>query len=242
LKNKTVLITGAAKRIGATIAEQLHETGMNIIIHYNKSDKDALALTDKLNNIRAKSAITIQADLEQQDAYSYLIDSALSFNGKLDVLVNNASTFFPTPMSDTNEKQWHELINVNLKAPLFLSKLAASSLKENNGCIINIADIHAYKPLTNHTIYSVSKAGLIMLTQSLAKELAPDVRVNAISPGAITWHDSIDERSKELILENTALKRTGEMHDISDAVLFLINDADYITGQILNVDGGRTLY
>ncbi len=242
MKSKTALITGAAKRIGAAIAQQLHEAGMNTIIHHNTSKKEAHELVAKFNKERPDSAVAIQANLEHQECYSDLIENSLKFKGDIDVLINNASAFYPTPIDTLNEDQWNELININLKAPLFLSKLAASSLAINNGCIVNIADIHGNKPLEEHSIYSVSKAGLIMLTQSLAKELAPAIRVNAISPGAITWPESIENKAKEEILSHTALKKTGDMKDISKAVLFLINNADYITGQVLNIDGGRTLY
>lgn len=240
--NKTVLITGAAKRIGASIAQHLHEAGMNIIIHYNTSEKEALELVGKLNNIRAGSVIAIQANLEKKESYKMLFNTALELNGNIDVLINNASAFYPTPLDSLNNEQWNEMFNTNLKAPLFLSQLAAKSLRKNKGCIINIADIHANKPLANHSIYSVSKAGLIMLTQSLAKELAPDIRVNAISPGAITWPEEMNNEMKKAILDHTALKKIGTMKDISKAVLFLINDANYITGQVINIDGGRTLY
>jgi pteridine reductase len=242
VKSKTVLITGAAKRIGAAIAEYLHQAGMNIVIHHNTSEKEALELTEKLNQIRPDTATTIQADLEQHASCSKLIDNALSFKNGIDVLINNASAFYPTPVDTLNEEQWNEIININLKSPLFLSLLATDSLRKNNGCIINITDIHGNKPLKDHPVYSVSKAGLITLTQSLAKELAPDIRVNAISPGAITWPDSMDEKLKKIILDHSALKKTGSMEDICKAALFLINDADYITGQTINIDGGRTLY
>jgi pteridine reductase len=240
--NKTALITGAAKRIGAAIAEHLHQNGMNIIIHYNTSEEEALQLADKLNENRAASAIAIKAKLEDKDSYSALINSSLEFKGNIDALINNASAFYPTPVDNLNDEQWNEMININLKAPLFLSQIAAASLHKNNGCIINIADIHASRPLKDHSIYSVSKAGLTMLTQSLAKELAPTIRVNAISPGAITWPDEMADETKQSILAHTAMKRTGSMEDISKAVLFFIRDADYITGQVLNIDGGRTLY
>jgi pteridine reductase len=242
VKSKTALITGAAKNIGASIAQYLHQAGMDIIIHHNTSGGEAKKLVDKLNKDRTNSAIAIQANLQDQKSYSTLIDKALEFNDCIDVLVNNASTFYPTPIEDIQEEQWNELINVNLKAPLFLSQLASTSLRKNNGCIINIADIHAIRPLKDHAIYSISKAGLIMLTQSLAKELAPEIRVNAISPGAITWHEGMADEAKQDILEHTAMNRTGSMNDISKAVLYLINDADYITGQVINIDGGRTLY
>ena len=242
MKNRTVLITGAAKNIGATIAKELHSSGMKIIIHYNRSQKEATKLVDELNDLRENSAIKIQADLKKKECYSMLINAALDFTGKIDVLINNASAFYPTPLNDINEKNWNELININLKAPLFISKLAAESLKENNGCIINITDIHASNPLINHAIYCISKAGLIILTKSLAKELAPNIRVNAISPGAITWPDGMDSKTKENIINQTVLKKMGNAEDIAKTVIFLIEDASYITGQILNVDGGKTLF
>ena len=242
MKNRTVLITGAAKNIGATIAKELHSSGMKIIIHYNHSQKEATKLVDELNDLRENSAIKIQADLKKKECYSMLINAALDFTGKIDVLINNASAFYPTPLNDINEKNWNELININLKAPLFISKLAAESLKENNGCIINITDIHASNPLINHAIYCISKAGLIILTKSLAKELAPNIRVNAISPGAITWPDGMDSKTKENIINQTVLKKMGNAEDIAKTVIFLIEDASYITGQILNVDGGKTLF
>ena len=242
MKNRTVLITGAAKNIGATIAKELHSSGMKIIIHYNHSQKEAAKLVDELNDLRENSAIKIQADLKKKECYSMLINAALDFTGKIDVLINNASAFYPTPLNDINEKNWNELININLKAPLFISKLAAESLKENNGCIINITDIHASNPLINHAIYCISKAGLIILTKSLAKELAPNIRVNAISPGAITWPDGMDGETKENIINQTVLKKMGDAKDIAKTVIFLIEDASYITGQILNVDGGKTLF
>lgn len=242
IDNKTALITGAAKRIGAGIAEQLHAADMDVIIHYNTSAKEAHDLVRKLNDIRHDSAISVQANLEQKECYATLIDASLDFRGKLDVLINNASAYYPTSLDSLDDQQWNELININLKAPLFLSQLAAKSLRSNNGCIINITDIHANRPLRNHSIYSVSKAGLVMLTQSLAKEFAPDIRVNAISPGVILWPDDLNEEEKNAILNETMMKKTGDVQDITKAVLFLINDADYMTGQILNIDGGRTLY
>lgn len=242
MRNKTALITGAAKRIGAAIAEQLHTSGMNVIIHYNSSGKEAHELVRKLNGIRRDSAIMIQANLEHKEYYPALIEAALEFKDGIDVLVNNASAYYPTAMGSIDDKQWNELINTNLKAPLFLSQLAAQSLRKNKGCIINITDIHAERPLRNHSVYSVSKAGLIMLTQSLAKELAPAIRVNAISPGAIMWPDDLDDEKKNEILNEIMMKRVGNVEDITKAVMFLIKDADYITGQVLNIDGGRTLY
>tara|TARA_B100001996_G_scaffold370431_1_gene344790 strand:+ start:2338 stop:3069 length:732 start_codon:yes stop_codon:yes gene_type:complete len=241
MKNKTVLITGAAKNIGAIIANELHCAGMNIIVHYNNSTEEAADLVKKLNNIRNNSATAIQANLEKNESYSTLIDSALVFKGKIDVLINNASAFFPSPLNNINENNWNKLININLKAPLFISKHAAKSLEENKGCIINIADIYASNPLKNHAIYCISKAGLITLTKSLAKELAPNIRVNAISPGAITWPNGMNTEEKEKIINQTILKKMGGAEDIAKTVTFLIKNADYVTGQILNVDGGRKL-
>ena len=240
--NKTVLITGAAKRIGAAVTRYLHKEGMNVIVHFNSSAKEAHELVRELNSLRHDSAITIQGDLQYKEYYSALMEAAIEFKGGIDVLINNASAFFPTPVSDINDTQWNQLINTNLKAPLFLSQLATKTLKKNKGCIINIIDIHADRPLAQHSIYSISKTGLIMLTQSLAKELAPDIRVNSVSPGAIVWPESMDDKTKQSIINQTMLKRAGDVDDVSKAVMYLIRDADYVTGQIINVDGGRTLY
>ena len=241
MKNKTVLITGAAKNIGAVIAEELHSCGMNVIVHYNNSEEEARELVKKLNTNRHDSAISIKADLEKEGHYIPLVNTALNFKGRIDVLINNASAFYQTSLNNLNIKQWNELININLKAPLFISQLAAKSLGENKGCIINITDIHASNPLKDHTIYCISKAGLVTLTKSLAKELAPNIRVNGISPGAITWPNNMDNKTKENIINQTILKKKGNAEDIAKTIVFLINDADYITGQILNVDGGKTL-
>ena len=241
MKNKTVLITGAAKNIGAVIAEELHSCGMNVIVHYNNSEEEARELVKKLNTNRHDSAISIKADLEKEDHYIPLVNTALNFKGRIDVLINNASAFYQTSLNNLNIKQWNELININLKAPLFISQLAAKSLEESKGCIINITDIHASNPLKDHTIYCISKAGLVTLTKSLAKELAPNIRVNGVSPGAITWPNNMDNKTKENIISQTILKKKGNAEDIAKTIVFLINDADYITGQILNVDGGKTL-
>ena len=241
MKNKTVLITGAAKNIGAAIAKELHSCGMNVIVHYNNSEEEARELVKKLNTNRHDSAISIKADLEKEDHYIPLVNAALNFKGHIDVLINNASAFYQTSLNNLNIKQWNELININLKAPLFISQLAAKSLGESKGCIINITDIHASNPLKDHTIYCISKAGLVTLTKSLAKELAPNIRVNGVSPGAITWPNNMDNKTKENIINQTILKKKGNAEDIAKSIVFLINDADYITGQILNVDGGKTL-
>ena len=241
MKNKTALITGAAMRIGAAITEELHHMGMDVIIHFNSSEEPARKLAGKLNQLRPDSAHLLQADLEDTSSCSRLIDTAIAINNRMDVLINNASAFYPTPVNSVNEEQWENLINVNLKAPLFLSQFAAPCLSQNNGSIINLADIHAERPLKNHLLYSVSKAGLIMLTKSLALELAPEVRVNAISPGAIFWHEDMNDEEKEEILRKVPLKRMGKAEEISRAVRYLIEDANYTTGEILVIDGGRNL-
>ena len=241
MNNKTVLITGAAKRIGATMAEHLHQSGMDVIVHYNNSAREAEALAARLNGLRHDSATTIQADLKHGQDYAAVMAAALAFKGRLDALINNASAFYPTPMTTLTGDDWDTLINTNLKAPLFLAQQAAPALHENKGCIINITDIHACRPLEAHPVYCVAKAGLVMLTKSLARELAP-IRVNAIAPGAITWPQAMDESTRQAILDRVALKKTGKAEDIAKTAAFLIRDAGYITGQIIAVDGGRTLY
>lgn len=242
MSDKTVLITGAALRIGAAITRELHAAGMNVIIHYLNSHQPAETLAAELNGNRPGSAWTLAADLCDPAALPQLVNNAIACNGRLDVLVNNASAFYATPLEQVNDTNWDELVGVNLKAPLFLSKHAAGELRRCAGCIVNLGDIYGERPLHNYSLYSISKAGLDMLTRSLAKELAPEVRVNAVSPGAVMWPDGMDEAAKERILSRTLLKRRGNPEDIARAVLYLIRDADYVTGQILTVDGGRTLY
>lgn len=239
---KVALITGGAKRIGAETARTLHGAGMNIVIHYRSSRQEADELSYELNELRENSAAVVQADLDDDNIYGQLIEDAVEIWGRLDVLVNNASSFFPTPVGSITLEQWHNLVNSNLKAPLFLSQAATQFLKETQGCIINMVDIHAFRPMKNHPVYCAAKAGLAMLTQSLAKDLGPDIRVNGIGPGAILWpEDDMDEKTKKFIIERTALKRHGEPKDIAKAILFLVRDADYITGHIMPVDGGRSL-
>lgn len=242
-QTKVVLITGAAKRVGKIIAHYLHQQGLQIVIHFHHSQQDAEILCSELNQIRSNSAHCLAANLGNFSELSDLIEQASSIWGRLDILINNASTFFQTPLIDANEPQWFELIDVNLKAPLFLSQAAIPYLKKNKGCIINISDIHASLPLKGYPIYSIAKAGLNMLTKSLAKELGPDIRVNAIAPGVLLWpsDDSVenDALQKEII-SRVALKRIGDPQYVAEAAWFLIN-AEYITGDILNVDGGRLL-
>ena len=236
-----VLITGAAHRIGATTAKLLHQNGMNIVLHYRGSREKAQAVQKELNDKRENSVILIQADLHITNGFPALIEASVKAWGRLDVLINNASSFYPTKMGKATEEQWDDLIGSNLKAPFFLSQAAAPHLKKTNGCIINIVDIHAERPLKTFPIYSMAKAGLVMMTKSLAGELGPEVRVNAVAPGAILWPENLDEVAKQRIVSRTFLKRQGEPNDISKTILYLIKDADYVTGQIIAVDGGRSL-
>ena len=239
---KTALVTGGAKRIGATTVRLLHQAGYNVIIHCRLSQQSADTLATELNKERHDSAKVIQGDLNDETIYNKLIEQAFNCWNRLDVLINNASSFYPTPVGSITLEQWHNLVNSNLKAPLFLSQAATQFLKETQGCIINMVDIHAFRPMKNHPVYCAAKAGLAMLTQSLAKDLGPDIRVNGIGPGAILWpEDDMDEKTKKFIIERTALKRHGEPKDIAKAILFLVRDADYITGHIMPVDGGRSL-
>ena len=236
---KTALITGGAARIGAQIVKTLHHNQFNIIIHCNQSKDKAQLLCDELNLIRANSVEIVSGNLNNIDELDSLVSSIKS----IDLLVNNASVFYPKSVEDSEMKDWDDVININLKAPFFLSKGLSKTLSKNEGSIINIIDIHSERPLKKHAIYNISKAGLKMLTQTLAKELAPRIRVNGVSPGSILWpQDSaeISEDDKNLMLERIALHRQGSPQDIADTVLFLAN-SNYITGQIINIDGGRTL-
>lgn len=244
MHNKTALITGGAKRIGAEIARMLHAEGMNITIHYRSSREEAQQLCDQLNKLRNNSAIILQADLLHIAELPKLVAATVSHWGGLDALINNASTFYPTPVGKITEAQWDDLIGSNLKAPLFLSQAAAPYLKQSRGNIINIVDIHGFRPMKDHPVYSTAKAGLAMLTQALAKELGPDVRVNGVAPGAIMWPENNLEQDmalREMILNRTTLKRQGDPKDIAATVRFLIRDADYITGQVIPVCGGRSI-
>jgi len=241
---KVVLITGGARRVGAVVARHLHAQGMRIAIHYRNSAKDAQALCDELNHKRANSAIAMAADLNDIAALPQIINTVQMTWGQLDVLINNASSFYPTPLGTVNEKQWDDLFASNLKAPFFLAQAAAPLLTKQQGCIINMVDIRARQPLKDFSVYCTAKAGLVMLTRSLAKELAPAVRVNGIAPGVVLWPDDeqeVDEATRNRILARTPLKRAGTPHDIAKAVDFLVNHGDYLTGEIIAVDGGRSL-
>lgn len=241
LAGRTALVTGAGKRLGAATVRALHAEGMNLLIHYNKSEEEAQALAQELNALRADSAAIAQADLANTQGLESLVKAALQWDG-LDVLVNNASSFRPTPIGSIGEDDWDDLMGSNLKAPLFLAQAAAPHLKKNHGCIVNMIDIHAYRPLREHTVYCAAKAGLVMLTLSLAKELGPEVRVNGVAPGPVLWPEApMDAATKKSILEATALKRKGSPEDIAGAIVYLVRDAEYVTGQILAVDGGRSI-
>ena len=244
---KAALITGGAKRVGAVTTRTLHQAGYNVVIHCRLSRQAADELAAELNNARSNSADVIQGDLNNETIYNHLIEQAAQRWNRLDLLVNNASSFYPTPIGSITLDDWDNLINSNMKAPLFLSQAAAPHLRRTHGNIINMVDIHAQRPMKEHPVYCAAKAGLSMLTMSLARELGPEIRVNAIAPGAILWPagdgpgGEMPEHTKQLILERTSLKRPGEPIDIAKTILFLARDADYITGQIIAVDGGRSL-
>lgn len=240
---KNVLITGAAKRIGATCARLLHSEGCNVFLHYRSSKEAALELCFELNQIRPDSAFMMQADLLNREELDSLASEACTAWGGIDVLVNNAATFYPTAVAEVSEQQWDELMGSNLKAPFFLAKLLSETLADNRGCIVNIVDIHADCGLKGYPVYSIAKAGLVAMTKVLAKEFGPAIRVNAVAPGAILWPETASsELERQEILQRVVLGRCGEPSDIAKAVRFLIRDADYMTGQILTVDGGRTLF
>ena len=239
---KWALVTGGAKRIGATIAETLHNKGFNVAIHYNSSSNSADLLCAQLNAKKKNSSIAIGADLTDQDSLENLIPSLIEKTKRLVILVNNASTFYPTPIEKITVEDWENLLGTNLKAPLFLSKYAAKYLKRSQGNIINIIDIHSKKPLKEPPINGSAKSGLAMLTRSLASALAPDIRVNGISPGLILWpENNLTEQVKNNILQQIPLKKIGASEDIANCMMFLIEDAPYITGEIIAVDGGRSM-
>ena len=240
--NQTILITGAAKRVGKEMALSFFKKGWNIIIHYNSSIEDAQSLADEMNAQRKNSAYIIQANLDNAEDVLKLAETALSLSGRIDGLINNASTFYPTPMGSFSEEHWEALMGSNLKAPLFLTQFLCETLRKNKGFIINITDINVNKALTNHSIYLAAKSGLQTITQSLAKELAPDIRVNAIAPGAILEPPNVTwtKEQKDKIIKLIPMSRMGNEKDIADAAIYL-SEAEYVTGQILNVDGGKSL-
>jgi pteridine reductase len=240
---KNVLITGAAKRIGAACARILHAQGCNVLLHYRSSKQEADQLCEEFNQKRSGSAKLVQGNLLNMKELEAVSQIALSSWGGVDVLINNASSFYPTPLTNTTEEQWDDLLGSNLKAPFFLSKALSDGLAKRKGCIVNIVDIHAERGLPGHSVYSIAKAGLVAMTKILAKELAPAIRVNAVAPGAILWPENgLSEQDKSEILQRIPLARIGSPEDIAKAALYLVKDANYVTGQILTVDGGRTLF
>jgi len=242
LGGRAVLITGGARRVGAASVRALHGAGANLLVHYRSTSDAAIALADELNRLRPGSVAIHGADLLEQSAPEALVAATLRAFGRLDLLINNASTFYPTPIGSITFEQWDDLIGSNFKAPLFLSQAAAPSLRASRGLIINIVDVHGLRPLKGHPLYSAAKAGLAMLTRSLARELGPEIRVNGIAPGPVLWPEKdMDEALKKEIVGKTALQRYGTPQDIARTVLFLAKDAPYITGQIIAVDGGRSI-
>jgi len=234
------LVTGSARRIGAQIVRTLHHHGMRVIIHYRGSQQEAESLAAVLNQTRPNSAALLQADLDQPAAVRQLASDALACFGQLDLLVNNASSFYPTPIDQADDADWEKLIHSNLRAPFILSQQLTPALRQQHGCIINIVDVYAEKPLQTHTLYCMAKAGLAMMTKSLARELGPEIRVNGVSPGPILWPEA-GQMNQQAIQDATALKRSGEPDDIANTVYWLATAAPFITGQMLAVDGGRSL-
>jgi pteridine reductase len=242
IEDKIALVTGGAQRIGAQIVRTLHAAGMKVAIHYHASAEAAEQLAGELDALRPGSAVTVRGDLDDVGSAPELVAAVEARFGRLDALVNNASRFYPTPLDTATASQWDELMGSNLRAPFFLAQAAAPLLRAAGGCIVNLVDVHAQRPLKDHPIYCMAKAANAMMVMSLARELGPAVRVNGVAPGAILWPDrELSDAAKQEILDRTALKRTGAMEDIARAVLFLVRDADYVTGQVLAVDGGRTV-
>lgn len=241
LAGRTALVTGGARRVGAAIVRDLHAAGAQMVVHYHRSGDEAAALVAELQALRPGSARALQADLLDVATLPRLIADAAQFSGRLDLLVNNASSFYATPLGQITIAQWDDLLGTNLRAPLFLAQAAAPLLRANQGLIVNLVDIHGMRPLPDYTVYSLAKAGLIMLTRALARELAPDVRVNAIAPGPVMWPEAgMDEQRQRAIVDRTLLKRAGSPEDIAKAIRYFAIDGTYVTGQILAVDGGRS--
>lgn len=243
-RSPVALITGAAHRLGARTAEVMHARGWNVVIHYRSRGGQAQTLADRLNRERPDSATTVQADLSKPEQVTALAGASISAWGRLDGLVNNASVFYPNPTEAATLDDWHTIMSANLQAPFFLGQACLTALRETGGAIINLIDIYSEKPLADHPLYCSSKAGLAALTRSWAKDLAPAIRVNGVSPGAILWPEGegeVDEEHQQAILSKTPLARTGNPDDIAATIAFLICDAPFITGQIIAVDGGRSL-
>jgi pteridine reductase len=242
LDGKTVLITGAARRVGAATARKMHAAGANIALHYRNSAAAAETLAGELQKVRTGSVRTFKANLLDLKEIGQLVEAAVESFGRLDILINNASTFYPTPVGEITSAAWDDLLGTNVKAPLFLAQAAAPALRTTSGLIINMVDIHAFRPLKRYAVYCAAKAALAMLTRSLARELAPHVRVNGIAPGPILWpEEPPDPQTKAKIISQTLLQRQGSPDDVARTVLFFAAEAPYITGQILAVDGGRSV-
>ncbi len=242
LTDRVVLVTGAAKRIGAALVRGFHARGARVAIHCHRSIEDARSLQQQLNAERADSAIVVSGDLLDLQALAAVVNATIKAFGRMDVLINNASTFYPTPLGSITAQHWDDLIGTNLRAPLFLSQASAPHLRATKGLILNLIDIHAHRPLPEHPLYSTAKSGLLMLTKALARELGPEVRVNGIAPGPILWPEGgIDESVKAEIVSKTLLKRSGSPEDLVRTALFFATDAPYVTGQVLAVDGGRSV-
>jgi len=240
LAGQVVLVTGAARRIGAALARAFHAAGASVAVHCHRSAKEGAALVAELNAARQKSAELFRGDLAEPSTWSELPEAVIRAFGRLDVLVNNASTFYPTPVSEITTAQFDDLVATNLRAPLFLAQAVAPELRRRQGLILNIADIHGLRPLARHAVYSSAKAALVMLTRALARELGPEIRVNAIAPGPVLWPEgAMDEELRRNIVARTALKRAGSPDDVAKAALFFATGAPYVTGEVLAVDGGR---
>ncbi|MGA8258737.1 MAG: pteridine reductase [Arenicellales bacterium] len=240
LQDKVALVTGGAQRLGAVVATRLHEAGMKLVIHYRSSDKAAHALQASLHAKRDASVVLVKGELLDVSKTRHLASQCIQAFSRLDVVVNNASLFHPTPLGSVTASEWETIMGVNLRAPFFLVQEAAAELRRNQGCVVNLVDIYGRVPLKDHIVYSIAKAGLIALTRALARELAPEVRVNAVAPGAILWPEGDDnEVAHQRIISNTPLKRVGSPQDIAEAVLFLVSGAGFTTGQVIPVDGGR---
>jgi pteridine reductase len=245
MDEKVVLITGGARRVGAAMCRMLHASGAQLMLHYRSSGDAARALQAALNATRPDSVALIQADLLNISTLPSLVNETVQRFGRMDVLINNASSFFPTPIGEITEDTWDDLVGTNLKTPLFLSQAAAPHLKRTHGCIVNIVDIHADRPMKGYAVYSAAKGGLMALTRSLAGDMGPEVRVNGVSPGVILWPEDerwSDDLARQRIIHTTLLKRVGEPEDIARTARFLIYDAPYITGQVITVDGGRSIH
>lgn len=243
LEGKVVLVTGAARRVGAAIARRLHASGASLMLHYHNAEREVMALQAELHAARADSAGLVRANLLDSAGLPEIVRNTIARFERLDILVNNASSFFPTPVGEITDASWEDLMSTNVRAPLFLSQAAAPHLRKSHGAVINITDIHADRPLKNYVVYSVAKAALVGLTKSLARELGPEVRVNGVAPGPVLWPEdgSFDDIARQRVISHTLLKRAGEPEDIARAVHFFAAESPYVTGQILAVDGGRSI-